>query len=212
DLADRSADLYRRQRELASELQRAVRDALDDRIERGIRGGIDRQTALDIGERKEALRRELEALEQDIQRIAQQFQGQTPGASETLTSALTQLQQSQATARLSIASEMIRQGYGVEAAATDAVTTSVLRDLEQRTREALDRASEEALAGGRRDEDPSAELLAELRALRRELDDLMRGPGDPLDPRSGQPGARFGAEQLTRRGEGQPGEEDPSGP
>src|SRR5690606_11122136 len=111
------------------DLQRAVRGSRDDRFGRG---GMDRGTALELSQRKEELKRALEALEQDIQRVAQQFRGQTPGASEELTSALTQLQQSQAIARLSIASELIRQGYGVDAAATDSITTSALRDLERR--------------------------------------------------------------------------------
>src|SRR5690606_24208641 len=105
--------------------------------------------------------------------------------------------------------------YGVEAAATDAVTTSALRDLEQRTREALDRASEEAVAGGRLERDPNAELIAELRALRRELDDLTRRPGDPLDPRAGQAGGQAANErgQPGQPGQqGEPGQQDPQGP
>ena len=50
-----------------------MRDLLDDRIDRGVRRNMDRQQAIEIGERKGELRDALEALERDIQRVAQQF-------------------------------------------------------------------------------------------------------------------------------------------
>src|SRR5690606_31473997 len=104
--------------------------------------------------------------------------------------ALRRLQQAEALRRLDVAAELIREGYGMQAAATDAVTTSALRDLERQTQEALARASEEAVGGEQIEPDPNAEAIAELQALRRELDELTRRPG-ALDPRQagqGQPG------------------------
>ena len=193
NLADRASELYREQRELQAELQQQMRDLLNDRTDRGLRRGMDRQAAFDLAERKDDLREALEALTRDIQRVAQQFRDQTPGAAQELSDALRRLQQSEAQRLLAVAAELIRQGYGMEVAATDSVTTSALRDLERQTQEALARAQEEAVQGQRIEPDPNAELISELQALRRELDELTRGAGgfDPrqarLDP-SGQPG------------------------
>src|SRR5690606_13341037 len=147
----------------------------------------------------------------DIQRVAQQFREQTPGASNSLSDALRRLQQSEALRRLAVASELIRQGYGMEAAATDAVTTSALRDLERQTEEALAQATAEAVQGEQLAADPNQELISELQALRRELDELTRRPGE-LDPRQaalsppgqGQPGQP--GEQGQPGQQGQPGE------
>src|SRR5690606_19049969 len=111
--------------------------------------------------------------------------------------------------RLAVAAELLREGYGMEAATMDTVTTSALRDLERQTQEALALAADEAVQGERIEPDPNAELLSELQALRRELDELtrQRGAFDPrraaLDP-PGQPGQG----QPGQPGqEGEPGEQ-----
>jgi len=138
---------------------------------------LDRREAGELGERNYELQQELEALEEDIQRVAQQFRNQTPGASQELNEALSDLQARQAIARLSYASQLIRQGRANEAAAIDDVTTSALRDLERSTQQALALATQEAVAGELREADPNAELVAELQALRRELAQLTQDQG-----------------------------------
>ncbi len=206
DLAERSSELYREQRELQAELQQAMRSAIDDRIDRGVRRRMDREQAADLGNRKGELREAVEALERDIQRVAQQFREQTPGASSELSDALRGLQQAETLRRLAVASELIREGYGMEAAATDAVTTSSLRDLERRTQEAQARATEEAVQGQQLAADPNAELIAELQALRRELNELTRQPG--VDPRQAGPGQQQGQQQGQQPGQPQEGQQN----
>src|SRR5690606_6946271 len=198
DLANRSSELYRGQREPPAERQQRMRDLRDDRIDRGLRRGMDRRQALELAERKNELREQLEALERDLQRVAQQFRDQTPGAAQTLSDALRRLQQAEALRRLAVAAELLREGYGMEAATMDTVTTSALRDLERQTQEALALAADEAVQGERIEPDPNAELLSELQALRRELDELTRQPG-AFDPR------RAALDPPGQPGQGQPG-------
>src|SRR5690606_21843516 len=106
------------QRRAALNLQQALREALDDQIARGGgRGGLDRARAAELADERYRLREELEALERDIQQVANQFRGQTPGASTRLNEALTNLQQSQAIPRLSFSAEALERGYGQQVAA-----------------------------------------------------------------------------------------------
>jgi hypothetical protein len=196
DVAERADELYANQRQAASDLQQALQEAgADPRDRSGLRGGLDRRTAIELADRKFALQQGLETLERDIQRVAQEFRNQTPGASTELNEALTELQQSQAIARLGYAAEGIRQGAGAQVAATDAVTTSALRDLEAATDEALALATREAVAGEQREPDPNAELVAEIQALRRQLAVLTQAEVEGAD--QAQPG------QQGQQGEGQ---------
>jgi hypothetical protein len=219
DLAERSRDLYAEQRQLASDLQRALENAVDDRIDRNaVRGGIDRAEAQELAERKYELQEQLEGLEQDIQRTAQRFRDQTPTASDELNEALANLQQSQAIARLGYAAEGIRRGAANQVAATDAVTTSALRDLERSTEEALALATREAVEGERTEPNPNAELVAEIQSLRRQLADLTRGQGQQAgntqqpngqqQPGGQQPGSE---QQGGQQQGGQPGGQQQGG-
>ena len=199
DLADRSSDMYAEQRQLAADLQRELQNALDDQIDQGAAtGGLDRRVAQDLSDRKYDLQEELEALEEDIQRVAQEFRNQTPGASEELASALADLQQSQVALRLLYAAEYIRRGAANQVAATEAVTTAALRDLERSTQEALALANREAVEGEQEELNPNAELIAELQALRRELAELTDGQGAAA-------GEQQGANQQAQAGGAQQG-------
>jgi hypothetical protein len=202
DLTNRAGELYAEQRQVASDLQQAVQDAASDPAtgRDGLRGGLDRRTALDLADRKYELQQALEALEQDIQRVAQQFRSQTPGASDELNEALANLQQSQAIARLAIAGDYIRQGGAAQIAPTEAVTTSALRDLERDTDEAFARATREAVSGEESEPDPNAELVAELQALRRQLAMLTEAEAanaeGPPGAQGEQPGQQAGGQQA----------------
>ncbi len=202
DLADRSSDMYSEQRQLAADLQRELQNALDDQIDRGAAsGGLDRLVAQELSDRKYDLQEELEALEEDIQRVAQEFRNQTPGASEELSAALADLQQSQVALRLLYAAEYIRRGAANQVAATEAVTTAALRDLERSTQEALALATREAVAGEQEELNPNTELVAELQALRRELAELTEGQRAAAGGQQGENqqaqagGARQGGDQ-----------------
>jgi hypothetical protein len=197
DLADRSRELYEQQRELAAELQSALQQALDDQVDRGARrGGLPRDSAAELSERKFGLQEDLESLEQDIQRVAQDFRSRTPGASQELSDSLADLQKTQAGARLQYGAQGIRQGAAQQVAATDAVTTSALRDLSRSTEEALNQARVEAVQGEGREIDPNAELVAEIQSLRRQLAEMTAAEAE-----QGGQGQQGGAQD----GQGQPG-------
>ncbi len=218
DLNERAKDLYEGQREVANDLQTALRDATaGGQPQRdGRRGGLDDDTAQGLAERKYDLQQQLEALEEDIQRVSQQFRDKTPGASDDLNEALSDVQAKQANARLGFGANGILRGAGSQVAATDSVTTSALRDLQRDTEEALTRANEEAVGGEQQAADPNAELVAELQALRRQLSEITQQQaangqdGQPtqqsLQRGGDQPGQQPGQGQQGQQGQGQQGQ------
>ncbi len=203
DLAQRSQRLYEEQRQVANDLQEALRSGGDASSRR--RGALTDEQAEELAQRKFDLQEELERLEQDIQRVAQQFRDQTPEASEALNQALADLQSVQTGARLGYGAQAILRGAGAQVAATDAVTTSALRDLQRNTEEARALANAEAVEGQRVEPDPNAELRAELQDLRRQLAELSQRQGQ-----SGS-GQQQGREQGQQPGQGQPGQEGQQG-
>jgi hypothetical protein len=208
DLAERSKQVYEGQRRVAEDLQAALREAADERQRSGRRGGLGDEQAEEFADRKYDLQQELEALEEDIQRVSQQFRQQTPGASAELNDALAELQSQQATARLGFGADAILSGRGAQVAATESITTSALRDLQRNTEEALALATREAVAGEQQAPDPNAELVAEIQSLRRQLAELTRQPGQTpgSESRDGQ-GQQPGQNQNGGAQQGEPGQQ-----
>jgi hypothetical protein len=213
NLAERSKELYEGQRQVASDLQKALQQLGNGPQQNG-RRSLDDQKAEDIANRRYDLQKELEKLEEDIQKVAQQFRNQTPDASAELNKALADLQAVQAGARLGYGADAILRGAGAQVSATDTVTTSALRDLQRSTEEAQALANKEAVAGQGGTPDPNAELVAQLQSLRRQLSDLTqqanqngRGnqqgqPGQQGQGQQGQPGQQ-GQGQQAGEGQGQ---------
>ena len=186
ELHERAEALLEDQRRIAAELQQVANEAFRNRNPDGTRDNpLSYEEAVDLSERKWAMQEVLEALEQDIQSVANQFRGQTPEASEELYQALADLQQNQTTLRLGAAADRIRRGLADELAPFEGVTTASLEDLRSDTERALATASREAREGQQFEEDTTSELVAELQALRRELAAFQNGaqPGQ-----AGQPG------------------------
>ncbi|HUO66892.1 MAG TPA: hypothetical protein VMV37_05100, partial [Gammaproteobacteria bacterium] len=209
DLAERSKKLYEGQQQVAQDLQRALRDATSgsDRQNGFRRGGIDDQKANELAEHKYDLQKQLEALERDIQRVSQQYRGQTPNASEELNKALAEEQSKQTGARLGVGAEAILGGAGTQVAAMDPVTTSALRDLQRSTEQAAQHANDEAVAGQGSKADPNAELVAKLQSLRRQLSDLTQPPQQQQLPgpngqnQSGQNAQSANGQQSGQQGQ-----------
>jgi DNA-binding ferritin-like protein/molybdenum-dependent DNA-binding transcriptional regulator ModE len=204
DLAQRSQELYDEQRQVANDLQEALRNraAADDPAGTR-RAALPDEQAEQIAERKYDLQQELEALEEDIQRVSQQFRNQTPEASEALNQALADLQSVQTSARLGYGGDAILRGAGAQVAATDAVTTSALRDLQRNTEEAQALANAEAVAGERVEPDPNAELRAEIQNLRRQLNEItQQGQAQNGQGQPGQEGQQGQQSQGQQPGQG----------
>ena len=171
------------------------------------RRSLDDQKAEDIANRRYDLQKELEKLEEDIQKVAQQFRNQTPDASAELNKALADLQAVQAGARLGYGADAILRGAGAQASATDTVTTSARRDLQRRTEEAQALANKEAVAGQGGTPDPNAELVAQLQSLRRQLADLTQQAGQ-----NGQGNSQGQQGQPGQGQQGQPGQGQQAAP
>ena len=201
DLANRSQDLYEQQRQIAAELQQIMRDVLEAREQNdAAQTNLNRDESYELAMQKFEMQQNLEELEQDIQSVARQFRSDTPGASRGLTETLTQLQQSQAIAILRDAGEAIQRGRAAQVAAThEPITTSALRELQQGTQEAFSLATREVVEGSESEVSPSAVLLEELQALRRELNNLTEEMISEEEPSVGSRGAQTGG---PRRGYG----------
>ncbi|HEY3516824.1 MAG TPA: hypothetical protein VGL98_07215 [Gammaproteobacteria bacterium] len=196
DLAQRSQEIYEGQRDVAQDLQEALRNAP---APGGRRGALPDDQAEQLSDRKYDLQQQLEQLEEDIQKVAQQFRDQTPEASEALNKALADLQSVQTSLRLGYAGDGILRGAGTQIAAMDPVTTSALRDLQRNTEEAQALANAEA-AGQATETDPNAELRAQIQDLRRQLQELQQQPGQAQNGQNGQ-----GGQQQAQQG--QPGQQ-----
>jgi hypothetical protein len=195
DLAERSQDLLDRQRQLAAELQQIASESLANRDGDGVRESLlSDDEALELAERKQNMQAELEAVEQDLQRVAQRFRTQTPGASEELDNALSDLQQTQVVRRLAYAAEMIRRGLADELAPFEGIVTTALDDLRRDTEQALASASREAREGQQTGQDPTSELVAELQALRRELAGLQNGESGQQAQQNGGQSSQIGGQ------------------
>jgi hypothetical protein len=200
DLAQRSGQVYEEQRQVANDLQQALRDAAGgDASSR--RGALPDDQAQEIAERKYALEQQLQQLEEDIQRVAQQFNQQTPEASQELRDALADLQAVQTRERLGYGGDAILSGRASQVSAIDPVTTSALRDLERNVEQAQALANAEAVEGEVTEPDPNAELVTELQALRRQLAELSQQPGAQNGQ---QPGQGQQGQQGQQSGQGQP--------
>ena len=204
ELHERAEALLEDQRRIAAELQQVANEAFRNRNADGTRNNpLSYDEAVDLSERKWVMQEELEALEQDIQSVANQFRGQTPEASEELYQALADLQQTQTSLRLGAAGDRIRRGLADELAPFEGVTTASLEDLRSDTERALATASREAREGQQMEDDATSELVAELQALRRGLAAFQNGvqPGQAGQPgQNGQPGQAGGAQPGQQGG------------
>ena len=193
DLTERAETLLDEQRRIAAELQQVANESFRNRDGNGARQNpLSYEEAIDMSERKWAMQEDLEALEEDIQGVANQFRPQTPGASEELYDALADLQQTQAALRLGAAAARIRRGLADELAPFEGVTTAALEDLRRDTEQALATASREAREGQQQEQDATSELVAELQALRRELAQFQNGAAGQQAGGGAQGGNRFG--------------------
>ena len=204
DLAQRSGEVYEEQRQAATDLQQALRDAAGgDAGSR--RGSLPDDQAQELAERKYDLEQQLAQLEADIQRVAEQFSKQTPEASQELRDALADLQSVQTRERLGYGGNAILRGRAADVSATDTVTTSALRDLERNVEQAQALATAEAVEGEIAEPDPNAELVAELRALRRQLAELSQQPGAQNGQQPGQAQGQQGQQPGQGQGQGNAG-------
>jgi hypothetical protein len=206
DLAERSGEVYEEQRQVANDLQEALRDAAAGNAG-ARRGSLPDDQAQEIAERKYDLEQQLQQLEEDIQRVAQQFNEQTPEASRELRDALADLQSVQTRERLGYGGDAILSGRATQVSATDTVTTSALRDLERNVEQAQALANAEAVEGEVTEPDPNAELVAEIQSLRRQLAELSQQPG----AQNGQQPGQGQGQQGQQPGQGQQGQPNAGG-
>jgi len=133
-----------------------------------------------LASEKEKLGRQLEQLERQMQQQEQNLAANQPGAASKLRKALSEAEEKELALRMQKNAEWIRQGYGNRNLDME---DSVTAGVEQLSRELRD--SEQALnAGGQgaqnAQDDKAAEALAQVRALREQLERAQeQGEGQP---------------------------------
>ena len=219
DLADRARSVLEEQRKGESELHQAL-SASNFSSGQGFNSrrlrGLDWERAEALAQQKRELQAQLQALERDMRTSAQKHKNEAPEASRQLSTAATNLAESNVSAGLARSALELERGRVLEAAAREPLITEVLEALQRDLDDAARVASAEA-KNPRRDEEASPEeLLAELSELRRAWQEAQNRQGDRLDEngRVARNGGQQGQESDQQNGEsseGQPGQGQQAG-
>jgi len=194
DLASRADALHEEQSALEDKLQDAVHDALENRENANrLSSGLTRSEEYEIATEKRELQAELQGLQQDARRVAQEIEDDWPRVASELVDGIKKIEELEIEARIAVAAAYIEQGEAVYVAASESIVTEALRDLRD------DMAQAEELLGGSGDgqaagtsRDRLQETLADTRELRRNLQRMADSAGEAAGIRS------WGRDDLQR--------------
>lgn len=173
------------------------------------RPATDEEKAL-AGE-KERLARELEQLQQQMQKQADSLAGTQPGLARKMRDALSDAEQKELAMRIQKNGELLRQGYGDRNLEMEGSVTMALDDL---TRELRD-IQQAMKAGAQGDKagpgDREAQTLARLRSLRESLERSQQNTPGGQQQGGQQPGQQSG-QPSGQEGRAQQGNSQQGGP
>jgi hypothetical protein len=169
-----------------------------------------------IAGEKERMAQQLEQIQREMQQQAQSMAGSQPDAASKLRRALSDAEQKELAMRMQKEAEWMRQGFGERNAGMEDSLTSGLEQLSQQLQDIQGgiKAGNQPNQNGQNDK--TAEALAQVRALREQLEQGAEQPqrGDQQGQQNGQPGgdqARTGGAYSPRGGAGDPRGLDPRG-
>jgi hypothetical protein len=222
DLARSARDLTDKQRKSEEELRAALQptpQAPSSIARQGAqqRSGLSYEQAERLAQSKRDIQSSLEDLQRQMRAARQQAGESAPRASERVSKAAKELDESETGARLARSALEIERGRGVQAATREGLISESLQQLQQGLEEAASLASSETgeRRNGARKANPD-DLLAELGDLRRALERAKaqgmaqngqnNGDAGTRSPeaRNGQSGQSGG--QTGQQGEGQEGQ------
>jgi len=203
ELAERAGELHEAQAGIDERLQAAVRRVLnveqsDERRLQTMYSGLDREEEYEIAEQKRQILKDLQALEQSAHGAAQSIEEAQPDVAEDVRAAVDDIQEQDIEARIAVAAAYIEQGEAIYIAASESAVTESLRDLSR----ALDQAAREV--GDMSGVGESADLaraLADIRDLRRELQENPGATQGPLQEQVQGLARDVGDALRTRQGE-----------
>ena len=206
EMTREASELAREQEETAKTVEESLRHALKKIEEQGgrstgqVESGLDRETEIELADRKQDIGDRLAEIEKGMQEQARSLKERSPQASRALLNALVELRESQAAAGLQYASEMIRRGMAPYVARNEEGISRGLRGL----RRNLEQASELAEHGGQGEVRESENLLSDVERLRRSMESAIREGNQGARTGSQDPGQ--GQEQASgqRQNGGQP--------
>ncbi|MDX1480308.1 MAG: hypothetical protein R3315_01450, partial [Woeseiaceae bacterium] len=174
ELGERAEAAHRTQAAMEERLQRAIREVLadNDNVDR-LDSGLSFTEEMTMARQKRELQTELQRLEQDAKRAADDLSETDPRAAEELERALGELRDGEVDTRLAIAANYIEIGEAVYVSGSESSVTEALREFAQAMRRAGQLVAEDSgEAGGERGLEAT---LADTQALRRQLQELANG-------------------------------------
>jgi hypothetical protein len=139
-----------------------------------------------LAQEKASMADDLEQMERQLQRNAQNFSGSRPDVASKLRDAIEGIQQQDLTSRMKKNAEWIRQGYGAQTWVNEQSMTPSLEQLARQVQQARAAAEKGEQARGPQQGDGSAQALAQVQQLKRDLAQMQRnGSWSPFG--SGQP-------------------------
>lgn len=202
--ADRTQDLSDQQREVESDLNKALNDAQAAGRRRGV---IDPRSAAEIAAQKQQMASDLEALQRQMREAVHKHRTDTPEGARKLGEIVNELESSGISFRINRSAAEVLYGRARDAAPREGLIGEGLETLERNLREAAAFAANDQKRQGTQ-ANPE-ELLAQIGELRRALEEARREQqqargqqGQGQEPGQGQQPGREG-ERLAQNDERQ---------
>lgn len=203
--ADRSEGLTQAQREIESDLNKALGEAQAAGRRRGV---IDPRSAAEIAAAKQQMANDLEALQREMRETVHKHRGESPDGSKKLSEIVNDLEGSGIAFRINRSAAEVLYGRARDAAPREGLIAEGLENLERDLRDAAALASSDEKRQGQ--EASPQELLARIGELRRALEEArrdQRGLGGSEDPRNQERLARADREEGNSEQQGSQSEE-----
>jgi len=203
----RAGELAGRQQAVANKLREGLRQSLERQ------GGsanaapsFPRDQAQALAGEKDRMLAELQALEKSMQDAARRLAANQPKASQRLRETLSAAQQSELSARLRVAADGLRRGYGFYVAQREEPVSEALNQLRQGVEEAR------RLAQGEGGDQNLERALNRVERLRQQLEQAMAAQRDRAQGQQGQgQEGQQGQQGQQGAGEGQNGSANAGG-
>ena len=170
ELENRAEEIYETQSGLEQQLEESIRKLLLDGSDSEQFGsGMTRQEEYNLAQEKRKLQAELQSLDQDVRTEARYLRDNEPRAADQLEEAVAELREMRIDTRIAVAAAYIEQGGAIYIAASESAVTEALRRLRENLGRAEDITSGSDGDPSRADQNRLTNTLAEIRQLRRSL-------------------------------------------
>lgn len=191
--ANRTDELLEDQRNIESELNKALSQGGESPFRSSSRGGLTQRNIKELVETKQRMASDLSTLQGDMRTAVHEHRGKTPKTTQRLSEIVRDIEGSDVMYRLNRSAAEIYYGRAREAAPREGLITDALETLEHDLREAATQAASERTQ--QRDTATTEDLLAQVAELRRAVQSAQRAQSESNAGQSGE------ADQKSQSGE-----------